>query len=146
MYLTHKFTLKRLISVCLVVIATLLATTVSHANQSGTVSSVSGYVTVTTPDGEVRRLKAGDKVNDGDVINTGDNSSAVIELDNGEKITLGAVQSYALGQPVAAGKGENFANRSLGGKSPTLSTSANAGGGTSEGAPTTPAPGGSPTN
>lgn len=122
-----------------------MTATTAHANDAGSVSNVSGYVTVTNADGEVKRLKDGDKLNSGDIINTGNDSGVLISLANGETITLGALASYSVGQSDDSGNGA-FAQRSLGGNSPTLSTATSAGGGVIEDAPTTPAPGGSPTN
>jgi len=136
---------KHLGKVLLTSLVLMLSAAVSHA---ATVESVSGYVTVTSPDGEVKRLKSGDALEDGHVINTGNNSGIEIKLPSGESITLGSLASYTVGKEASTSSGGSFAQRSLGGKSPTLSTATSAGGGfssTNQPSPT-PGSGGSPTN
>lgn len=137
------------VSSALLAVILLMATGNLFAEGNGaSVSDVSGYVTVTNKDGDVKRLKAGDSLKDGEVVNTGNDSGISILLASGETLTLGAQSSYTVGGSV--GSGDKFAHRSLGGNAPTLSTSTTAGGtiGGVDGvdAPTTPGDGGSPTN
>ncbi len=93
-----------------------------------TVGDISGYVTATNKDGEVKRLKSGDTLNEGDVVNTGNDSSVTILTDGGTVLaSLGALASYAINSELATS--DKFAPRTLNGKSPTLSTGTSAGGG-----------------
>lgn len=129
--------------------ATLLLMSTGAAFAESSVASVSGltgYATVTNADGEVKRVANGDELNEGDVLNTGADSAVSIVLANGETLTIGQLESYTVSESVAknSSAGDGFAQRSLNTKSPSLSTATSAGGGIS--APTTPAPGGSPTN
>lgn len=111
------------------------------ANNIVSFTDLSGYVTVTTADGDVKRLKKGDTLNEGDVINTGDDSSVTVTLDSGEVVTLGGNDTFRVPSPRQSA-GSSFAQRSSGTKLPTLSSPTSAGGGAS----TTPGAGGSPTN
>jgi len=107
----------------------LITTNIAIAADTNSTSAVSGYVTVTSIDGDTKRVSFGDKFNDGDVINTGSESSISIALANGEVITIGALSSYTIGKNTAINnKVGGFANRSLSTKSPTLSTATSAGG------------------
>lgn len=112
---------------------------------AASINNVAGYATVTTANGDTKRLAEGDELMEGDILNTGANSSASITLANGEVIQLGELATYTVGA-VAGTNNESgvFAQRSLSTKSPTLSTATSAGGGIS--APTTPTEGGSPSN
>lgn len=117
----------------------------AQQDAAASISNLSGYVTATSADGEVRRLVDGDKLMEGDVLNTGNESSVLITLNSGEIIKLGELANYTIDAVQDAKKDTDvFAQRSLINKSPTLSTATSAGGGIS--APTTPTPGGSPTN
>ena len=139
MYIKYENTLKRLS--CTLIAALLLVTaSSSFAEGAINVEAVVGYVTVTNADGEVKRLKSGDTVENGDIITTGEESSVSIILANGKTITLGASQTYTVGKNSDDGNGA-FAPRSLSTGSPTLSTATSAGG-----TSTTPEDGGSPTN
>ena len=139
MYLQYKNTLRHLS--CILIAALLLVTAgASLAAQAGTVGTVVGYVTVTNANGDTKRLKDGDTLEIGDVITTGDDSSATFVLANGETITLGASQTYTVAK---SSDGDSpFAGRPLSNKSPSLSTATSAGGSVE----TTPDAGGSPTN
>jgi len=160
------------ISAVLLAAALILVTGLSFAQASVSIGIVTGYVTATSADGEVKRVKDGEELKEGDVINTGNESKVSIVLANGETITLGPLDSYTVGQIANKGSGGTFAPRSLTNKSPTLSTATSAGGGISDPnaapvttppavtpdpvvtpdpdpapdpTPTTPPPGGSPT-
>ncbi|MBZ0093975.1 MAG: retention module-containing protein [Sulfuricella sp.] len=62
----------------------------------GTVKIVIGTVSATSPDGVVRVLEVGDKVNANDVIQTGDLSSVDIEFVNGTHMDMGRNSQMAL--------------------------------------------------
>ncbi len=130
-------------------VALLVITWSAHvsAAQAVTIGSVEGHVTVTMPNGEVKRLEAGDTVEAG-ILNTGNNSSASLTLANGEVINLGSLASYTIGGSNEVGNnGPSFGQRSLSAKSPTLSTATTAGGAIGQDNPsTTPGSGGSPSN
>lgn len=121
----------------------------SLAQDAGTISAVDGYVTVTSANGETKRVEAGDTVQNGDVVNTGNESAATIVLANGKTITLGSLDSYTVNGGPANGEGDSVAPTSLNNTTPTLSTATSAGGSLitpTDDAPTTPTEGGSPTN
>ncbi|RBP52947.1 hypothetical protein [Arenicella xantha] len=126
----------------------LLLTSASSAfgnSRAASIESLIGYVTATNSNGEVKRLTDSDTLNEGDVLNTGSASSISITLANGDLIQLGELDTYTVGAADdTKNKGGSFAQRSLNKKSPTLSTAISAGGGVA--VPTTPAPGGSPSN
>lgn len=147
MYSQYKSAINYVSSALLAALLLIAAGNAFAEGNSASVSEVTGYVTVTDKDGKVKRLEAGDKLEDGTVINTGNDSGVSILLANGETVTLGALSSYTLGKGYGSTGG--FAQRSLGGNTPTLSTSTTAGGvigGVGDDAPTTPGDGGSPTN
>jgi len=145
--LWHKLVFSR---VKAVFFASLLSLGVGQvwADSAVIVASVSGYVTVTDSEGETKRLKDGDKVEAGSVINTGSGSGVIITLPDGKVVNLGELDSFAVTPGAGDGSGGAFAQGSFSSKpgSPTLSTATSAGGGVNNGAPTTPQPGGSPTN
>jgi len=58
------------------------------------VSELTGYATVTAINGDVRRLKVGDTIKQGDRINTGNNSSLELLLSNGESYVIGPLQVF----------------------------------------------------
>ena len=124
-------------------IALFLNVFAAHASISGegSVDSVSGYVTATNKNGEVRRLNKGDTLQDGDVINTGNESSITITLSNGDKVVLGALKSYTVisGNLNTGG----LANSTLNGQAQASPLTGTTAGGV---APTTPDSGGSPIN
>jgi len=128
-------------------IATLLVLVsgIVFAEETAKISAISGYVTVTSSDGEVRRLKDGDTIKEGDVINTGEDSTVTITLANGEIVNLGSSVVYNFGQASSETEGA-FAKRSFTTGSPVLSTATSSGGGINDNTPTTPGIGGSPTN
>ncbi|MFT6032318.1 MAG: hypothetical protein ACI854_000847 [Arenicella sp.] len=142
MYLQYKNTVKHFNNALLATLLLLIAST-SFAGEVGSVGEVVGYATVVSAGGEVRRLKSGDKLEEGDVINAGSDSSVVITLNNGEVVTIGPQASYTIAY-TNAGNGGAFAKQSLGNgsSSPTLATGSSAGGS----APVTPGDGPSPTN
>lgn len=120
----------------------LITASSSFADEAGQADAVVGYVTVTNSDGEVKRLKDGDSLEYGDIINTGEESSVTIVLASGETITLSALQTYTVAKGAGTGDdGSPYAERSLSTGSPTLSTATSAGG-----TSVTPGDGGSPTN
>lgn len=126
-------------------LAFLLLVSASSAFANSTTASIdniTGYATVTTANGDVKRLANGDTLNEGDVLNTGSESSASITLANGDVIKLGEKDTYTIAG--TSSEGGTFAQRSLSTKQPTLSTATSAGGGVA--APVTPMPGGSPSN
>lgn len=140
-----KITLKQASKV---LITTLLLTisSVSLANNEASIHSLSGFVTITEQNGDVRRAQPTDKLHVGDTINTGNESQIIFILGNGKRVELGSLESYTIKESDKdQNSGEIFAGRSLSNKSPTLSTATSAGGGVAD-APTTPAPGGSPTD
>jgi len=103
------------------------------------VSSVSGYATITDSNGEVRRLKEGDTVDEGDKISTGNDSSLQLILSNGKVFTLGALENFTFSQAAAsnlASSGSGSAPANLSGKnskslsrsSSSLSAAVSAGG------------------
>lgn len=139
-------------------IAAFLSVSASHAG-AGFVSSIEGYVTATNSKGEVRRLEVGDTLEEGETIDTGNDSSATITLQNGELVSIGSTSRYKLSS--VKNNGVQFAARRFAkGSFQTLSTATAAGGviSTEEtgqapsspnddiDAPTTPGSGGSPTN
>jgi hypothetical protein len=138
LYLQYKNTLKH---VSCVLIAALLLVFVGAA-QADSVGAITGYATVTSANGDTKRLKLGDTLEVGDVVNTGNESSITIVLANGTTITLGSLQTYTVVKGSDGGGDNGFAPSSLSSKSPTLSTATSAGGSVE----TTPDPGGSPTN
>ncbi len=134
------------LSASLIAAILLVATNISIAADTHSANEVSGHVTATSADGSVKRLKSGDEVEDGDVINTGTESNVSITLANGEIVAVGPLSTYIVGES-AKGTGGAFANISSNTKSPSLSTATSAGGGIdNQDAPTTPPTGGSPTN
>ena len=120
-----------------------------YADQAATIDSLSGHVTVALTNGDVKLLKEGDTIESG-VLNTGSDSSISLTLSNGEVVTLGSLATYTLNASYdSTDKGLAFAQRSLSSGSPTLSTATSAGGAINQDTdvpPTTPAPGGSPSN
>lgn len=168
MYLKYKNTIKQL-SGALLAALFLLNSGALLANEAGAITAITGYATVTASNGDTRRLALGDKLENGDVVDTGNESSVSITLANGEVVKLGGLASYTVGGQNNA-DGGTFANRSLSKKSPTLSTATSAGGGIVQDnetptppvpvdpptpvdppaptppAPTTPPPAGSPTS
>jgi hypothetical protein len=164
LYLKYKNTIKQL-SGALLAALFLLNSGALLANEASAITAITGYVTVTALNGDTKRLALGDKLKNGDVVNTGNESSVSITLANGEVVTLGGLARYTVGGQNDAGGGA-FANRSLSDKSPTLSTATSAGGGIVQDnevppvtptppapvdppaptPPTTPPPGGSPSS
>lgn len=124
----------------LVLITCLILSGQAYADSktAATITSLSGYVTVTDADGNVRRLKEGDTLEVGHIINTGNDSTVSITLSNGDIITLNSLGNYTV--PGHNDPGNNnggaFAQRTLSAGSLNLSTGTSAGG-TS---PTTPNP------
>ncbi|GAA6137332.1 hypothetical protein NBRC116583_10790 [Arenicella sp. 4NH20-0111] len=108
-----------------------------------TIDSVAGYVTVTTSEGEVKRLNEGDKLNDGDVINTGNESSVSFTLADGTLVSLRSLESYSYqAGDNSTDDGSMVTSGSLNSKKSSLSTATSAGGTVG----TTPSDGGSPSN
>jgi len=111
------------------------------AENTAVVKAVSGYVTKTSDNGEKKRLAPEDHLIDGNIITTGENSSVLLLLANGQTITLGPLASYTVGQKVVGnGISGGVGAVSSAAASPTLSTATSAGGGI------TPDDGGSPIN
>ena len=104
------------------------------------ISAISGFVTATNVDGEVRRLKSGDPLEHGDVITTGEDASASISYNDGTAISLNALASHTINYGSTGGGA--FVQRTLGAGSTKLSTATSAGGTTS--VPTNPGSGGTP--
>ncbi len=147
MYINHKNTFKHISHVLIAVLILIISGTSFAEGDSASASDVSGYVTVTDKNGQVKRVQTGDKLEDGDVINTGNDSGVAILLADGSTVTLGPQSNYTIGDSDSYGGG--LAQRPLSGNSPTLSTSITAGGAINsigEEAPTNPGDGGSPTN
>lgn len=117
----------------------LIATSNAFADHA-TISAISGFVTATSIDGEVRRLKNGDPLEHGDVITTGEGASASISYDDGSRISLTALASHTIDYG-NTGDGA-FVQRTLGAGSTKLTTATSAGGTTS--IPTNPGSGGTP--
>lgn len=66
------------------------------ANQIGTVSASSGTVTAITSSGQVCVLQPGDKVFEGDILQTADDSAVQLTLLDGQSFDLGGVSSILL--------------------------------------------------
>ena len=137
MYLKYKNTIKQM-SGALLAALFLLNSGALLANEAGAITAITGYATVTTSNGDTKRLALGDKLENGDVVNTGNESGVSITLANGEVVVLGGLASYTVGGQNDA-DGGTVGNRSLSNKSPTLSTATSAGGGI-EVPPVTPTP------
>ena len=107
----------------------LITAGVVMAADSATVQSVSGYVTTLSDNGEKKRLKSGDQLDEGQTVYTGENSSALLLLSNGQTITLAPLSSYAIGEKIV-GNGISGGTGSVSSTpaSPTLSTATSAGG------------------
>jgi len=103
----------------------LIATSSAFAEDTNSIDAVSGYVTVTSSNGDVKRSKPGDTLKEGDIITTGADSSASIILADGSVVNISELSSYTIGKD----QGGKFAPRSLSTNSPTLSTATSAGGG-----------------
>ena len=93
------------------------------------ISAISGFVTATSVNGDVRRLKSGDPLEHGDVITTGEGASASISYDDGSNINLDALASHTISYGNTGGGA--FVQRTLGAGSTKLSTATSAGGTTS---------------
>ena len=123
----------------------LMISGVSLAQNTHSASAVSGYVTVTSSDGSTRRVNVGDEFQDGDIIATGEGSSATIVLADGTVINLDESSTYKIGGDSSGGDdddvgggggygdGDTTPPGSATSKSPTLSTATSAGGGISDG-------------
>lgn len=125
-----------------VAVVLMLLCGISFAANAVSISTATGYVTVTSSNGDKKRLAEGDELNDGDVITTGGESSVTFTLEDGTLISLGALETYSF---VASGAKDGngiFASRSLSSSKNSLSTATSAGGTVG----TTPPEGGSPSN
>jgi len=128
---------KSIKSAVLFVITALFTATLMSSNlyaqtpsADGTVTSVSGYVTVTDNNGKVLRLQEGDKVKEGNIINTGKDSSLTLLLQNRQIITLGALETLTLTPKISANSGYIS---STGGSSGSDSSSSSTGSNLSKG-------------
>jgi len=133
-----KQNIYKTISTFLLALSIALLSMPTHAqvqDNNGTVSSVNGYATVTDSDGNVKRLKEGDSINIGDVINTGSTSSLEITLSDGQVISIGELASFTFSNAAIAasiadadlGSGSS-GTASLGQGSSSLSAAVSAGG------------------
>jgi hypothetical protein len=66
----------------------------------GTLLDGLGDVQVKTASGETKMLSSGDNITEGDILQTGDNSKAVIKFNNGCKMELGAKESALVDETV----------------------------------------------
>ena len=66
--------------------------------QAGYVHELSGIATVQGKDGKQQTLKAGDLVNVGQTISTGDKSSAVVKFEDGQLMALQAQSAFRIDQ------------------------------------------------
>jgi hypothetical protein len=130
----------RIVTVAVLFIS-LIATNNAFA-EPASITAISGFVTATNADGEVRRLKTGDALEHGDVITTGDGASASISYSDGSTTNLNALESHTVNYGNADGGA--FAQRTLGAGATNLSTATSAGGTTSTSVPTNPGSGGTP--
>jgi hypothetical protein len=114
----------RIVKVAVLFIS-LIATSNVFAEHAA-ISTISGFVTATNVDGEVRRLKSGDALEHGDVITTGEDASASISYNDGTTISLNALASHTISYGNADGGA--FVQRTLSAGSKKLSTATSAGG------------------
>lgn len=105
LYSTNQDVIKKASALILTFFAVVLFSISStvHAQNGATVSSINGYATVTDSEGNVKRLKSGDAIKEGDIISTGSSSSLELTLADGRIVSIGELASFKFNADAIAG-------------------------------------------